>query len=648
LAVVFSLPRFRRAAAASVCLAALLWTGGCREEGGVRVDSLKFEGLEAVEPGQLKSVLATGASSRIPWGEKRYFSREQFEADMKRIVAFYRDRGYPNARVTSFDVDLSEDQTSVDIVVRISEGQPVRVERVELTGFDPLTADARRRLDARLTLQPGSPLDLAVLQASREAALDELKENGHPYAAVRVLERKGTDERGKVIEFVAEPGPLAYHGPIEISGNSSVSDAVIRRQLTFRPGEIYRHSRLIESQRKLYTLEAFEFAIVEALRKEGEQPVHIPQRVTVTEGDHRKMKFGVGYGTEEKARVQADWRHVNFFGGARTASVLGRYSSLDRGVRLSLNQPYFFAPRYSAGLSGQAWYNDEPLYWLNTIGGRATVTRQLIAGGPTNRKTTTYSATYANEWEQFEIDPRVLIDLSQRDEIIAIGLDPTRGGVGEGQRSAFSLDGTRNTAGDLLNARRGYLASLHLEQAGKWLGGTYDYFEFTGEGRVYQGIGPAVLAVRLRGGAIEAIGDPVDPTEDFTIRRGVPFHKRYFLGGATSLRGWGRFDVAPLSGSGLPIGGHTFALLSTEIRVPVWGDLSAVAFLDAGNVWTKAWDFNFNDLRYNVGPGIRYDTPIGPLRIDIGYQLNPIEGLLVNGEPESRRFRFHFSIGQAF
>ncbi len=82
--------------------------------------------------------------------------------------------------------------------------------------------------------------------------------------------------------------------------------------------------------------------------------------------------------------------------------------------------------------------------------------------------------------------------------------------------------------------------------------------------------------------------------------------------------------------------------------MPIWRNLGAVLFLDGGNVWTQPWDFNLNDLRYDIGPGLRYNTPIGPIRADFGYQLNPIPGLLVNGEPKPRRFRFHFSIGQAF
>jgi outer membrane protein assembly factor BamA len=211
------------------------------------------------------------------------------------------------------------------------------------------------------------------------------------------------------------------------------------------------------------------------------------------------------------------------------------------------------------------------------------------------------------------------------------------------------IDAARNTTGNILDARRGYVASVHLEQAGKWLQGTYDYYEITAEGRFYRTVANfAVVAARARLGSIDAIGSIAEGQNDPSREPFVPFHKRYFLGGATNLRGWGRFDVAPLSGFGLPVGGHSMFDFSAEVRFPVWGKLGAVLFLDGGNVWTKPWDFVLNDLRYDVGPGIRYNTPIGPIRADLGYQLNPIPGLLVNGKPESRRFRFHFSIGHAF
>lgn len=634
-----------RTAGLCVALIALVFVAGCKDEGGVRVASLKFTGLEAVEPAQLKDVLATGASSKLPWGEKRYFSREQFEADLKRIVAFYRDRGYPDAKITSFDVELSEDQTSVDIVLNIAEGKPIVAERVTLDGFDVLPEATRNGLAARLPLQPGQPLDRSLMQASREAALEELKEQGYPYASVRMSEKPGEGgSQQVVVALTAEPGTVARYGELSIQGNSSVSDNVIRRQLTFRPGDIFRQSKLLESQRKLYALEVFQFANVQPVREEGEQPVEIPTRITVTEGKHRKVNFSVGYGTEEKGRVEADWRHVNFFGGARTAGIRTRYSGLDSGVKLNFNQPYFLSPRYSLGMQGQFWRNDEPgFFTLYSVGGRATLTREF--GGRQSsvfgsRAPTTLSLTYSNEWEDYSITNEALENFELRDDLIALGLDPTSG-TDSGQRSAISIDGGRNTTNNVLDAKRGYVASVHLEQGGGWLGGSYDYYEFTGEGRYYLSIADrAVVAVMARGGTIDDLGSS-EVLE-------VPFYKRYFLGGATNLRGWGRFDVAPLSGAGFPLGGHSFANFSTEVRVPLFGNLGGVLFFDAGNVWSDPWGFDANDLRYDVGPGIRYNTPIGPIRADLGYQLNPIPGLLVNGKPEPRRFRFHFSIGQAF
>jgi outer membrane protein insertion porin family/translocation and assembly module TamA len=459
-----------------------------------------------------------------------------------------------------------------------------------------------------------------------------------------VSEAPGTSDRHRVLTISTEPGPLAHHGELGIQGNSSVGDQVIRRQLTFRRGDIFSQDKLLESQRNLYALEVFQFANVQAVREEGEKPLEIPTRITVTEGKHRKVNFSLGYGSEERARVEGDWRHVNFFGGARTAGVHARYSRLDRGVRLNFLQPYFFSRQYSFGLQGQYWHNDEPAFVMNNVGGRATITREIgrtRRSAVERRPTTTVSFTYANEWEDYTVSEETLADPTTWDDLIALGIDPSTGS-GRGRRSAISLDGGRNTTNNVLDARRGYVAALHLEQAGKWLGGDFDFYEINGELRHYLSIANrVVLAVRARGGSIDGIGGTPETVT-------VPFYKLYFLGGATNLRGWGRFEVSPLSEGGTPLGGKTFANFSAEVRVPIWKNLSGVLFADAGNVWTDPWDFNVNDLRYDIGPGLRYNTPIGPIRVDFGYQLNPIPGLLVDGKPETRHYRFHFSIGQAF
>ena len=153
---------------------------GANRKVASRSPVFNFTGVKAVSEKQLKAVLATAASSKIPFGEKYYFSREQFQADLKRITAFYQDRGFPDARVTSFDAKLSKNQDSVAITVAVAEGQPIRVERVVLEGIDGLPEEHRQALERQLPLKAGAPLDRALVQASREGVLDELKDHGYP------------------------------------------------------------------------------------------------------------------------------------------------------------------------------------------------------------------------------------------------------------------------------------------------------------------------------------------------------------------------------------------------------------------------------------------------------------------------------------
>lgn len=603
----------------------------CREEGDVRIATLDFNGIEQIDKDALRSVLQTKKGSWLPWGRKRFFDRRVFDADLKRIEAFYRDRGFPDARVTSFDVRLNERQDEVDIAVNISEGEPIRVAGIDLTGFDVISGDDRDTLSETMPLREGQPLDRQLTLAARERALNALRDNGYPYATVTVDERED-GPRLRRLEFRATPGMLARFGEVEIAGQASVSDEVIRRQLTFEPGDLFTRREMRESQRRLYSLELFEFVNVESLEDVGLQLPEVPVRVTVAEGKHQKVTAGVGYGTEEQARARLRWDHVNFFGDARHAGLEGKWSSLDRGVRADYREPFFLHPHFSLNFDGQAWQAAEPVYSLNSLGGRVAIRHQA-------NMQNFWSVSLINEYQRSSVTADALKDFTIRDELIALGLDP-RDGEMTGTLSAVAFDINRTTTNNLLDASSGYVLNAHLEQAGKWLWGTFNYWSASGEGRQYLSVARRfVIANRLRLGSIDALGD---------LGTNVPFYKRYFLGGSSSLRGWGRFEVGPISGFGLPIGGHTMLEGSSELRAPLMGKFGAVAFFDYGNVWSRSWDVDVGNLRYAAGPGLRYLTPVGPARVDFGYQLNPIDNLRVNGEPERRHWRVHFSIGQAF
>jgi len=604
----------------------------CKEEGTMTVHSLKFQGVHVVDEARLKDALATKQSSKIPWGRKTYFNRSRFDADRKRIQAFYQDRGFPDARVANFDVKLNDKQDAVDVTLTIAEGDPVTVASIEFVGFDVIPPAHFSDLKSRVPIKVGQPRDRQLVVSAHEMAVNELRDHGYPYSKVSTAEDAAANPRQVALTFTAEPGTLSHFGPVEITGNKSVSDNVIRRELTFKPGDLYRRSIVQESQRRLYGLELFQFANIEAINSEL-QPAEVPTRVTVAEGNHQRVNFGLGYGTEEKGRADGEYHHLNFLGGARTAGAHLRLSSLDRGLRLDFNQPYFFRPHFSLGGEGQQWYTYTPAYRSIVTGVKATLTHR-------QNQRTSWSISLTSEHDSSAIANDVLGDLTLRTALIALGLDP-RTGSQDGTLNAVGFDFQHSTADNVLNAHRGYQLAFHAEQAGRLVPGTFNYYAASIDGRHYLPlIGESVvLASRLQLGNIRPFGqDQVN----------VPFAKKYFLGGATSIRGWGRYEVSPLSGSGLPIGGDSMLAFSEEIRAALRGKLGGVLFLDGGNVWADSGGFSLGDLRYAIGPGLRYATPIGPIRFDVGYQINPIDGLLVNGAPQRRRWRLHFSIGQAY
>ena len=615
-----------------------LMTAACRETGDVQVASIDFRGTQGIKAEELKAIIATQESGFIPWSRKHFFDRAEFDRDVKRIEAYYADRGYPKAKVVGIDVQLNDNKDKAAITVEIAEGEPVIVERVSFEGLDAIPADHLERLPGQLPMKSGSPRDQRSILASHDIVVAELRDHGFPYASVHVEERPGSTDSRIHLAVVAETGPVSTFGPITIEGDVSVDEDVIRRELAFHDGDLYQLSRITESQRRLYGLELFQFVNITPRLPEDRSP-QVPVVVTVAEGKHRRLLLGVGYGSEEKARARINWRHVNFGGGARTGDTEAKWSSLEQGLRGSFTEPFLFQPGLSLRLSGSTWWAEEPIYEYRSSGGRAVISKDFSRAGvgASRGVRNRISVSLIREYEDYAISEAALADVTFREELIALGLDPDTG-RGSGTLSAFEVDFERNTSAQPLNPRQGYSISGHLESAGSLLGGSFTYNEILGETRTYLELGRGIVwANRLRSGTL-AGSDGAQ----------IPFYKRYFVGGSGSVRGWGRYQVSPLSPSGQAIGGRTMMEVSTEARFPIRGKLSGVAFLDGGNVWREPWDVQLNDLRWAVGPGIRYDTPIGPMRFDLGLQLNPISGLVIEGNPEKRKWRVHFSIGQAF
>src|SRR5712664_1350831 len=178
----------------------------CKDEGTILVHKLAFNGVKAVDEAKLKNGLATRESSKLPWGKKNYFDRTRFDADLKRIQAFYADRGYPDARVTGFDVKLNDKQDAADVTVNISEGEPVKVAAVDFVGFDVIPPAHLDTLKKQVPIKVGQPRDRQLVVATHEMALNELRDHGFPYAKVATSESDGSNGKEARLTFEAEPG----------------------------------------------------------------------------------------------------------------------------------------------------------------------------------------------------------------------------------------------------------------------------------------------------------------------------------------------------------------------------------------------------------------------------------------------------------
>ena len=329
------------------------------------------------------------------------------------------------------------------------------------------------------------------------------------------------------------------------------------RTLSFRPGDPYRESKITESQQRLAALGIFDFAHLGPIDRGGsaETPGVVPMLATITEGKPQRYQIGIGYGTEDGPRGSFLWEHLNFAGDARRLTLDSRYSFRLSGAGLEFVEPYFLSNRLSVNARVGAWWTKESTYDSRSIGARFGITfRRTIRGNELERVEHTMRGGYINESLDYAITPEALADQTQFDELIALGLDPTTGS-GKGRLAALEFDVERSSTDHPFDPRRGHSESLHLLYATPSLGGTFKYNEALSQAIVYVPL-PArmVLAGRVRAGAIFAASADQ-----------MPFSQRYFLGGSSSLRGWGRFQVAPLTVDGLPIGGRAVVELSTGV-----------------------------------------------------------------------------------
>ncbi len=506
----------------------------------------------------------------------------------------------------------------------VAPGPPVTVREIRLEGFDVLPVVVLDNVERVLPLQVGDLLTDEAEKAAGNRAVEILQNYGYPYAQVGIV-REPIDATNTRLVFRAVPGTIGHFGSITIVGNRNVDDAIIRRRLAFAPGDLFRRSAIESTQQRIGALGLFKSVEIRATDIDL-QPAEVPMLITVVERSPWRWNLSAGYAAGEKLGFEAGISHLNFFGAARRFDLLGRVSDIERTAEAAFTQAEAWHPSLSLSLQAREQEIEEPAFLVNSRSGQVAVGWQW-----TKRLVSTFA--FASGLEESNVNESL-------DSIL---------GLQDGMLNAWSADldhrqltvsETAALVGADIEGWPSRLLSLHVEQAGVWLPGTFNYFSLIGDARYYRRpFGDrVVLASRVRYGSIDPAGGEGD----------IPLLKRFFLGGANEMRGWGVFEVSPLSPTGEPIGGKAMLTAIGEVRYQVVPRLTAAFFVEAGNAWEDPWAVEFNNLLYDLGPGLRLETPFGLVRFDFGYQLKTLEGLRIDGRPQDHRWRINFGIGEAF
>jgi outer membrane protein insertion porin family len=594
---------------------------------GMKINAIRFVGNDHLSDKLLKKVLRNQEPSfftrLLPWKKPPRFSQHRLQRDLRFLELLYQQQGYPDARVVNYRLEVDERRQEVTLIFYINEGLPAVVRQKIYVLSDTAAGDVKELMQEiwpRLPLKPGMILKAGILTEEKKLIADFFSNHAYPYIQTRIKVVMDDQTNEVWLTYYVEPGRRCSFGPITFVGNTQVSDEVLRGALGFETGKRFKQSKLAEAQRAIYRLELFDYVSVRRGETKNMEK-NIPIIVEVKERPSRSLKLGLGAETDGGFRASLNLRHRNVFGGARKLDLFAKSARYEQlAVNLQFNQPFLFGSRNDYLLKGFYRRQDEAAFNAQRLGLENLFGRQF--------------GRYSSMFFSYRIE-RVRIEIREQVRLEELP-DFTKNAY---NKAIFQFGVTRNSTNDPLSPTSGMISSLTFQDAGALLFSELRYYKIVFEVRRYQTIKSGrVLAGRLLLGAMQPRAGG----------RLIPLEERFYLGGSNSVRGWGRRKLGPVDEEGTPVGGRALAALNLELRYPVWKNLRAVSFVDAGNVWRETKDiFRQPELFVSPGMGLRYRTPIGPLRFDVAYRLrrqpsDPSTGGLL------RHLEFHVSIGQAF
>ncbi len=578
-----------------------------KENEKVRISKITFTGNVHYSDETLKNALPETKEKNIfSWVSKAgTYKEDTLERDLDGIVAFYLLKGFLEVKVGKPKV--TADKNGITISIPVEEGRQFKAARVDIQG--DLIAPKEELLKL-VRVYTGEIFSRENVRQTISNLTDRYADQG--YAFVDVTPQTIPHPEAPLVDFILDirQGSKVYFERINILGNTKTRDKVIRRELLTVEGEQYSLTAMKKSRENLNYLQYFKE--VNITTKKGSADDKMVVNVQVEEAPTGSISMGAGYSSIDKVVAILSISQNNLFGRGQKVVASAQLGSISQYYNLSFTEPRLFDTQILAGADLYNTYRDYDDYSIKRTGGLARL------GIPVVEQIRSYIQY------RYEVEEVYSIDSSASDLL--------KSEAGSSTTSSIYGALRRDTRDNRLDPSKGADHAVSVEYAGGPLGGSNDFTKYIGTTSWFvTPIWKLTFSARGRIGYIDGRGE-----------NGIPLEERFRLGGIYTLRGFKAYSVGPKTPEGEVIGGDKELLFNFEMLFPISSEikLKGLIFFDAGNAWDVGDPYNPGDLRTSVGLGFRWASPVGPLRLEWGYNLHPR-----NGEDRSS---WDFAIGAFF
>ena len=553
-----------------------------------KIEKIQFEGNKAFSDKELKKQMATAEENILSWFTSAGdLNEDNLEQDVTRLISYYKNSGYMQARVGEPQVKFVGDE--IEITIKIDEGSQFKVGQVELTG-DLLIP--KEELLPSLKITQEEFFNRETLRNDVLKLTDLYSNEGYAYADVAPKVKEDPEKLIVEITFDIQKGKQVYFEEIIISGNTKTRDKVIRRALRVYEQERFSSQRLKRSIRNLYRLDFFEDIKVDTSKGSADDKMVL--KIDVTEKSTGAFSFGAGYGNVEQLYGVISIAERNLFGRGQKLELKGTLGSKTQNINLSFTEPYIYDIPLSGTINFYNWKYNYDAYEKDSFGTGLTLSYPLL---DFTRGSISYIYDLANISNISSDAPRSIKDLK-----------------GENVKSSVTSSLRFDSRNDTFVPTQGSSHSFSLEFAG--LGGDIGFMKYIGETAWYFPLfWEFVLAPHAKGGYVNK-----------TRTKKLPDYEKFYLGGIGSLRGFERDDLAPRDNDNNSIGGDRFVQFNLDLTFPIVKDQGVFGglFFDTGRVYgdNESIELDPSDLRQSAGLGLRWMSPMGPIRLEYGFILD--------------------------